>query len=391
MAESLRVNHKFTSPVANTVFFRDVGIYTVTGFAVGGGTLTQAKKHQTDVYIVNVTGSTVALNSAVLTTGTKFSVVFPGKGALPFDIASKENVLMKALFHPVDGDENTLLSDTLTLTPASGDVVTVPLTGWARSPGQPLMSLAPSVWDFNWVNSRDLLAGIPIGDVSNVFNLLIVSSGTELLEVHSISAFWPFKLVEPYPVLPAVLAPGSSMLVSFICYPSLVGANIYSDSIEIVTNSAMTPVDHLVVNVTGIGVTSAHTLAGTSRKSLAAQGAVIEQFDTSNFNPETTARLKKTVDMSLPHIEKFIAKLRTVYENLGVASMSLVITTKDAVHSTITINLGNSGADGRIREALSDIKMSEAVFELVLTHVSGKISIVKFGLDYEAKGQVIDD
>ena len=301
---------------------------------------------------------------------------------------------MLVFFEPVDGDIDSLLTDTLTIThDGSNSPYALPLAGWVRKAALgPQIAFAPSSWTFDWVNSRDYQDGISVGERSNIFNLTIFNSGGGLLEIVDVIAKWPFKLVEPLPSLPVVLPSGTSMVLHVVCYPNIVGLTQYNASLEVVSNALDAPVEFYVMLVTGLAVTSAHNLAGTARTALAALGSTIKSFDPSDLNVEETARLVKVFDFGLPHQEKTLLKLRSRYEDLGAATYNQSHRSRDETipPNPNPVSIGTAAADEFPREALSSLSTTEQIIEWTLTHAAGPLSFVDFGFDIEPRGPVVD-
>ena len=356
--------------------------------------VTSERLYMQYVWLSNSGPDNLIISVAAFTTGTKYiQVIFPFD-SLPLTITPGANVLMLILFNPVTADEDTTLTDTLTLThDGTNSPYAFSLSaGVRRSDLGPQIVLSPSSWQFNWTNSRNLLAGISIGERSNVANINIYNGGTELLEIYDIVALWPFQLVEPLPVLPAVLASGISMVFHLVCYPNVVGDTTYSRSLEIISNAVDIPVLFYVMGVLGVAVTSAHNLAGTARTALAGLGSTILQFAPNDLNVETTARLVKHFDFSLPHMEKTLLRIRSRYEDLGAATYNQAIKSRDATPTPNPnpVSIGTGAADEFIREALSDLDITEQIIKWTLTHAAGPLSFVDFAFDIEPQGPVVD-
>jgi hypothetical protein len=381
MAGTLSVN-----PTA--VYFR---------YCVVGADDANKRGHLVDCYIANSGASDLTISALAMTTGTKFSAVFTGE-TFPFVVPANGNRQLKCKFSIGPADTSSAFlgvpgfhSDTITITHdgSNGPTTAIAVTGWATSPGTPHIAMSPSSWTFNWVNGRNLLAGIIVGEKSNILHLAIVNTGDQLLVVRDIVALEPVLLVPPFPLTPIALAPGASSTFNVRVIASLSGAQAFT-ALKIIS-TAFEPSINYAGAYTGIGVTSANNLPATPvRRPLVAFSSVIKQFDTTTFDLGETADLVRTFDFGLPYKEKTLTRAHVRYEDLGVATFDFIVKTPDETLATQTITIGTGAADGKIREALIDIGITtEQTFEITIRQKTGSISITDIGYEYEPRGPVL--
>jgi len=361
---------------------------TVVNFRYG----TVGREHLNDLYLVNDGNEDLVVSGLGFGT-VKYASVTP----VPFTIPAVSNYQVKIKFLPVTGDEDDLLSDTLTITHDgdNGPTTEVVVSGTGKASLAPQLGFAPSSWSFDWLDGRNFLDGILVGEISNLTNILLTNYGDLPVVIIGLFPIASGVKILSAPSLPYALSPGSSTLVSFTIESQVTGLQTV-DLFGVITNAQIPFIGTFIFahefsgSYTGIVVTSAHTLTGATRRTLAAFGDTIRQIDDSDLEVEQTARLVKTFDFGFPYQEKFVSRLRVRYEDLGEAVIQVQLVTLDGT-TTISPNpaIGTVTADGKTRELLVDFTLTERVVELRITHVSGPVSIIDFGLEYEPQGVAI--
>ena len=369
------------NPVATD--FRNIVIATRGIDNVDGSTSFFLYRRPMDVYLTNTGDATLSVTSIVWTTGTKYFANFVDASVFPFNLAPAENKQLKLRFYPAPGDEDTVLTDTLTInSDADNDPYAITVTGIARAAGSgAMLYFSPSSWFFNWINGQNFLAGTDIGLWSNVLNLLLINGGDDLLTIDAIAPKWPFELTDPLPQMPIVLAPGASQIIHIRAFMDQIGVVAYSTTsayIIEVFNSGIQEFAFYGGSVTGLAITSVNTLGGTDKRALAAFDDVIKRFDPTNLEPERPALLTKSIDLRNPQLQRFVGKFRARYEDRDVASFSTIIKDRNGPSASVVTSIGSASGDDEIRETLIENQVTEQLSILELTHVSGELSFVDF-------------
>ncbi len=321
------------------------------------------------LYMRNTGDAALSVTSAILTTGTKFAVVWAVPlAAPPFALNPGDGAQINIMFQPVAGDENTLLSDTLTIVhTGSNTPVTVAVSGWGAGKGRSYCSLSPSSWSFNWYDGQDFHSGIGIDQISNELHLQIVSSGDKPLTVFAINALYPLDLVNP-PILPVVLSPGTSLLVTVVCTADLVGAQNLTDNLEIYNDGPISPDIHISAYI-GIALTSAYNVTGGMTGMLAFGAA--EKSSQLGASCEADASFRQNSNLQSPLVDKAFTKFRFKYENLGVATVSLAGSGDSQGTIATSVAIGTVGADNSIMEGEMSFHAEGETFLMTLTVAGG--------------------
>jgi len=277
-------------------------------------------------------------------------------------------------------DVNTLLSDTLTIT-NTGSVtpITVPVSGWAQKAGSPRLSISPSSWSFDWVDGQDFTGGIILDQESNELHLMLISSGNLPLTIYAINVLYPLKLLPPIPILPAILYPGTSLLLFLTLISRATGLQTPGDLLEVLSDDPIGS-ELYVVAYTGLALTSAYSVTGTNR-ALFGLGASVKYAANTDLNCEEASYFKQTTNLGASFVERAFTQLRVKYEDIGQTTLYVVVTSGPSgstmAYSTV---IGTAGADNTIKEALLPFNVSGefVTTQLSLSANSGGLSLTEF-------------
>jgi len=247
-------------------------------------------------------------------------------------------------------DEGTLLTDTLTIVHTGTNTsVIVALSSWAQPVGSPRLSMSPSSWSFNWVDGQDFTDGIILDQESNELHLMLINSGNLPLTIYTVNVLPPLKLLPPIPIFPAILYPGTSLLLVLTLISRATGVQTLGDFLEVLSDDPIGS-ELYVVAYMGLALTSAYPITGTV-KALLSFGITLKSASTTDLACEETASLKQTTNLGGPFVDKAFTQLSLKYEDLGQSIVSATVVA-GGFTGYVETAIGTVGADNSIKEAL---------------------------------------
>lgn len=310
--------------------FGDVQVTSVTQQVFQLQNTTPGAGQDTTITIIN----TVVDNPAFVVTGVPASLTF-GTFAIVTVTFTAPSTL-----GTVNGTIN--ISSTSDNTPTL-----VTLTANVVAAATSAISVSPSSFTF---------PATKVGQQSAPMTFTITNTSTISVTVHPPTATPHFFMVSP-PTADTVLAPGASMTVQVLFNPSLGGLEKESSGL-IVTSTASTSPNNVLLKGTGILITPYGYVIGGLENGFATIGNLMRQFNATDFNCEEQTLARKLLSFYGPGQESRMLRIEIQYEDVGPSSVTLSAINEHGEISQQAASIGSTTAGHLVRNQLWDLFIS---------------------------------
>jgi hypothetical protein len=309
--------------------------------------------------------------TSVTSDNPKFVPVTPGS----FSIGPRATISCSVAY--TAGTPGTDIGNISAISNADNNPAVLPCTAVSVATGTKSLSINPN--RFVFANTKQNTNSAPT-------TIVVTNTGTVNCTVQVPTVASPFTGVG-LPGSPTVLAPAGTLSFQAEFSPTGGGYIFNAQAITITSDAPASP-QYVTLEGLGVTITPAYIATGGVENGYAAVGALLQQFQATNFNTESFCNFTKLFSLQGPGFVAKMIRMEFQYEDKGVASIQVTLTNEfGGTASSPAVVIGTAPAPGTVKHAMIDLVITGELINAVV-NFSGPVIIDAYMLRWVDGGEV---